>query len=80
MEMFYYPVENDMLEPLTHMQARELLAKKLKERDVSGNNENFSIWAGKSINCTKFSCVEDLDDWVAYLSSKEVPITLKKRI
>lgn len=77
--MFYYPVNNNMLEPVTHMQARQLLAKKLKERDLLGAGESFSIWAGKSINCTKFSCVEDLDDWVAYLSSKELPILPHKK-
>ena len=74
MEMFYYPLENGMLEPVNHMQARSLLAVKLKERGEKGHDMHFSIWSNRNINCLKFACVEDLDEWVSYVSSIEGPL------
>ena len=79
MEMFYYPVGNNMLEPVNHMEARRLLTVKLKERDEKGEDTPFRIWSSRNINCTKFSCVEDLDNWVSYISSREAPLIQKQK-
>jgi hypothetical protein len=80
MEMFYYPVSNGMLEPVNHMQARTLLAVKLKQRDENGEDAPFSIWSSRNVNCPKFACIEDLDEWVSYISSIEGPLQVASKL
>ncbi len=80
MYMFYYPIENNMLEPIDHIHARSLLAKKLKERDENGDTgAAFSIWTSQNIHCQKISSVEDLDSWVEWASQYDIPIAMKTK-
>lgn len=79
MNMFYYPLGNHMLEPVNHMQARSLLAKKLKEREENSSETNFTIWSSRNVNCPKFASLEDLDNWVSYMSRFDLPVPEKKR-
>lgn len=85
MDMFYYETPDNLLMPVDHMAARRMLAVKLKERAENLNLDMdtlapvFAIWATPHINCPKFTCVEDLDEWVGYLSTKELPLPKRRQ-
>lgn len=83
MDMFYYPDNNNMLLPVDHMRARILLAQKLKERAETLTDNDFAIWSSSFKNCQKFRCIEDLDNFVYWISQYDLPAkpshTAKKR-
>ena len=78
--MFYYPIANNMLEPIDHINARRLLAIKLKQRDENAETDKaFSIWTSRNIHCQKISSVEDLDSWVEWASQYDIPISFNAK-